>query len=102
MTTPEAEIPEPLRELLKSCFNVELFWDYFPQTLGETLAFLGPEKAALFKQQFAHAIARETISLDQYRKLTNQGFKTEVELNFWLRDRWVDIYDDDPIPGDDE
>jgi hypothetical protein len=93
-------IPEPLRSLLGYAFDVELFWHSFPSLLLAELQ-RDPAQARLFKQQFADAIVRETISPEQYRELTHDEYETAEKLNSWLRRLWVEIYGDEPIPGDD-
>jgi hypothetical protein len=96
---PTNPIPEPLQSLLRTTFDVDLFWHSFPDLIHSALAS-DAQQAALFKQQFASAIIEGTISPGQYYELTNHRFESEEDLHSWLRKLWREIYGDEPIPGD--
>ena len=97
---PNQPLPEPLATMLSTYFDVELFWHSFHEGIQTVLA-QDPNRAALFKRQFADAIINNRISTEQYRRLTNQRFETDQDLRMWLRSLWAEIYGQEPIPGDD-
>lgn len=99
MNESNSGLPEPLRTMISTYFDVELFWHSFPSELHTFLA-ANPDEAAQFKAQFAAAFVDETFSLDEYQRLTSQTFGNEGELYVWLSELWTKIYGDEPIPGD--
>jgi hypothetical protein len=103
MTMPNdsAKLPEPLRTVISTCFDIELFWHSFPSGVHEYLAG-DAAKAQLFKEQFAEAILNSTMTVDQYRRLTGKALASDRELSRWLRQLWGEIYGEEPIPGDDD
>lgn len=92
-------LPEPLSQVLKTYFDVELFWHSFHQGMKDYQKNF-PAEAAEFKKQFAEAIAKNTLSPKEYQRLTNHSFKTQQELNSHLRSLWEELYGQEPIPGD--
>jgi hypothetical protein len=94
------EIPEPLRTVLKERFNINLFWTNWDTNVRSFLQ-LAPGMADAFREQFARAIRDHSISPEQYKELTQDPrHKTPEDLNEWLRDLWVELYDDEPINGE--
>ncbi len=99
MTQSVDAIAEPLRSTLRGYFNIDMFWHSFPCDLQEHLA-MDAADAARFKQQFAAAIVKGSLSVAQYKQLTGQDFDNEGALYAWLYKLWSEIYGDESIPGD--
>jgi hypothetical protein len=93
-------VPEPLRSYFKTYFHLEGgSGPEWADSIRRSLA-TNAEQARLFREQFARAIAKETVSLREFRHLTEMDFESPLRLNMHLRDRWEEIYRDEPIPGD--
>ena len=99
MSETASALPEPLRTILATYFDAGLFWHSFPSALKAFLA-ADPAQAARFKEQYAAAITRGTLSPEEYRRLTNQAFGSDRELYSWLYKLWAEIYGNEPVPGD--
>jgi hypothetical protein len=94
-------VPEPLATTLSTYFDVELFWHSFPELLQKFLAS-DLEVAKIFKQQFIEAITKDTVSAEQYYRLTGHKFANDVQLIGWLHKLWIEIYGDEILPGWDD
>jgi hypothetical protein len=97
----EKALPEPLASILRRHCNVNAFSDNWPDALKRELNYAGdPERAALFREQLAHAILHNAITPEQYEELTGEDFDTQEELNRWLHELWGDLYGSDPLTAE--
>jgi hypothetical protein len=94
MTSP---VPALLADILERYCNVNAFPEHWPQNLKIELSN-NPLKEEQFRHELADAIMHDTITPDQYEKLTDEEFDTQQELNVWLRSLWQTLYDDQPLP----
>jgi hypothetical protein len=93
-------VPEPLRSILESCFNVEVQGRDWIGTIRNVAASSG-DGGRVFRRQFAHAILHESISLDDYYAITQDpNYPTVAELYERLREVWAWLYDNAPITED--
>lgn len=58
-----------------------------------------PKRSQEFRQQLADAIVQQNITPDQYKALTDEEFDSQEDLINWLRELWVEIFDNEPILG---
>ena len=89
-------IPNPLADFLKSYCNVNaLSINDLAYDLQNSIK---PRIAKKFKEQFANAIMKGTITPKIYEELTGEDFDTQKDLEKRLNELWVQIFDDEPIP----
>lgn len=83
-------IQEPLRTVLQKYCHVET---YCPQLLKEAINSGNgfPYDVALFKSQLREAIDNQSISPDEYEKITEEDFDSQEDLQAWLEELWSEI-----------
>jgi hypothetical protein len=93
-------VPEPLRSILESCFNVEVQGrDWIGYT--RNVATSSGDGGRAFRRQFARAILHQSISPDDYYAVTQDpNYPTVAELYERLREVWAWLYDNAPITED--
>jgi hypothetical protein len=87
----------PLKKLLNLYCNVNAF-DI--QQLSDDIKKerLSKNEADIFKLQLAEAILQNTLTPENYKKITGDNeYNTQCELENWLREIWKEIYKDEPI-----
>lgn len=88
-------IEQPLGEILENYCNVEaLGIDDLKEYLNkysEENSEIG-DSVRQFKEQLARAISIGTITSDEYWDLTDKNFRTQENLNKWLRELWSELY----------
>ena len=93
-------VPEPLRSVLETCFNVEVQgrdWIGFIRNVASRSG----ENGLLFRRQFAHAILHQSVSVDDYYAITQDpNYATVAELYDRLREVWAWLYDNAPVTED--
>ncbi len=93
-------VPEPLRSVLESCFNVEVQGRDWIGSIRNVAARSG-EDGRLFRRQFAHAILHQSVSPDDYYAITQDpNYPTVAELDERLREVWARLYDNAPVTED--
>ena len=93
-------IPEPLRSVLESRFNVEIQGRGWIDSIRNYAATTG-EGGRLFRRQFAHAILHQSISPEDYYAVTQDpNYPTAAELDERLREVWAWLYDNAPVTED--
>jgi len=96
---PDA-IPEPLRSVLESRFNVEVQGSGWIDFIRSYAAGAGDE-GRLFRRQFAHAILHQSISPEDYSAVTQDpNYPTAAELYERLREVWARLYNNAPVTED--
>ena len=94
------DIPQPLRDFIAAYLDVEVFWHAWPDAVRKAFE-ADPAFRERIQAQYAELLTRSALDTRTYRKLTNQPFESDVHMRLWLRERWVDMFGDVPIPGDD-
>lgn len=93
-------IPEPLRSVLESRFNVEVQGSGWIDFIRNYAATTG-DGGRLFRRQFAHAILHQSIAPDDYYAVTQDpNYPTAAELYERLREVWAWLYDNVPVTED--
>ncbi len=83
-------VPDPLGHFLKTYCNVD---DCLLNELSEYVSKTeASERTQLFRTQLAEAIAKNTITPEQYEALTYEDFDSQEALNKWLKELWLEIY----------
>jgi hypothetical protein len=82
-----------LVSVLQRYCNVNVTFSDWPKTLLEELNHPShPHRAKRFQSQLAHAILSQTISPEEYEKLTEEDLETSKEVEERLRELWQDLY----------
>ena len=93
-------VPEPLRSILESRFNVEVQGRGWIDFIRNGAAAVG-DGGLLFRRQFAHAILHQSISPEEYYAITQDpNYPTAAELDERLREVWARLYDNAPVAED--
>jgi hypothetical protein len=94
-------VPEPLATILSLYFEVNSFTADWPASLQSYLNDpASKERERLFRTQLAEAILHDTVTPQDYEKLTREDFDTPEDLRRWLKEVWRDLYGDRPITLD--
>ena len=93
-------IPEPLRSVLESRFNVEVQGSGWIDFI-RSAASASEDGGCLFRRQFAHAILHQSISPEEYSAVTQDpNYPTAEELYERLREVWARLYNNAPVTED--
>jgi len=93
-------IPEPLRSVLESRFNVEVQGSGWIDFI-RSAASASEDGGRLFRRQFAHAILHQSISPEEYSAVTQDpNYPTVEELYERLREVWARLYNNAPVTED--
>ena len=84
--------PNPLADFLASYCNVNaLSIDDLAYDLKNSIK---PKIAKDFKEQFSKAISHGEITPGIYEKLTGEDFDSQGELDKWLNELWLILFND--------
>jgi hypothetical protein len=88
---------ETLAKILSLYCNVNAFDpDQLLQDLQQKR--IPEDEAATFQQQLAEAIVHNTLTPQEYKKLTGDNeYNTQEELEIWLKELWSQLYGSTPI-----
>lgn len=50
------------------------------------------ERAKIFLNQSSGAITNNSITPEQYEKVTGEAFNTQEDLNKWLKELWYNVF----------
>lgn len=93
-----SSLPDPLAHLLRLYCDVNA---YSSEALRQHLAgHRDAARVAAFRAQLADAIVSRSLTPQVYEALTGEDFDGADALDRHLRQLWVDLYGDSPIPGD--
>lgn len=91
-------VPEPLATILETYCDanaIEMIDLLKQRVIREELP---SEEIILFKKQLYDAIKNQTVTPEQYKKLTGDNeYPTQEALQAWLRELWDRIYPDEKI-----
>lgn len=88
-------IPEPLAHFLETYCDVNaVMLDELKTYVKNTLS---SERTQEFRRQLAYAIINNSITTEQYEKLTGEDFDTQEDLNAWLKEIWENIFGTAPV-----
>lgn len=90
-----------VKDILHRHANANAFTaDSINQLKRELFSPKFPERAQMFRREFAQVILQEKLTPVEYEQITGEDFDTQEELNIWLRELWRDIFGDIPIQSD--
>lgn len=86
-----------LKHFLETMFCVDGVDDYelVKKTLNDSRF---PNREGQFRKELVDAIKHQTISIEQFERLTGIDYETQNEIsNFLVENIWKPLYDDEPI-----
>ena len=90
------ELQEPISHFLKTYCIVEA--PDIVKLKKYVQSSIESERTLLFRDQLADAIVNNSITPEQYEKITGEDFDSQEDLNKWLKELWNNIFNDEPIP----
>ena len=94
----ETKVPEPLAAIFYTYLDVNGFTEHWRDSLKHGVSQLPMEGGGdLFRNQLADAILHQTVTPENYEKLTGQTFDAQQDLQKWLLELWEVLYGNKPV-----